>query len=118
MGKPVRRSLLPGVNTTGCPPDVVIESRRVIASARRRAAVRDGFDFLLLACVDGLFLRWPYAHLPLLDRMATVLVLAAANVLLLLWIWSARALPRWRARRVAESWNRSERNQLINRYRY
>lgn len=115
MGKRVQRSLLPGVTTTGSARDVLVESRRVIASARRRAVFRDVFDLFLLGCVDALFLRWPYAHLPLLDRSVTMLVLASANVLMLIWMWSARSLPRWRARRVAATWNRSERDQWINR---
>ncbi len=117
MEKRVQRSLLPGVITTGCAPDVLAESRRVVASARRRAAFRDAFDIFLLGCVDALFLRWPYAHLPLLDRSVTMLVLASTNALLLVWIWSARILPRWRAHRVAATWNPSERNQWINRTR-
>jgi hypothetical protein len=115
MGKSARQTLLPGVSTFGGTPDVVFQSRRVVASARRRAAIRDAFDFLLLGCVDGLFLRWPQAHLPLLDRSATMILLASVNVLLLLWIWSARSYPLWRARRVAATWNTMERNQWINR---
>jgi len=115
MGKPAQRTLLPGVSGTRPAPDVVFQSRRVITSARRRAALRDAFDFLLLLGVDGLFLRWPHAHLPLLARDATMLTLAAVNLLLLFWIWSARSLPRWRARRVAATWNHVEREELVRR---
>src|SRR5207253_530715 len=52
MEKPDRRSLLPGVRDAGTPPAVVIDSRAVIARARRRAAVRDVLDLVLLLCDD------------------------------------------------------------------
>lgn len=113
MGK--RRPLLPGVSGAQTAPTVVFQSKSVIARARRRAALRDGFDFLLLLSVDTLFLRWPHAHLPLLDRDGTMLLLAAVNVLMLLWIWSARSFPRWRARRVAATWAATERDELIRK---
>ena len=65
MEKPVRRTLLPGVSDAGAPPPVVIDSRVVVARARRRAIVRDVIDLLLLVCVDGLFLRWTSRTRPL-----------------------------------------------------
>src|SRR5258706_4937689 len=40
MEKPVRRTLLPGVSDAGAPPLVIIDSRAVVARARRRAIVR------------------------------------------------------------------------------
>ena len=113
MEKPVRRDLLPGVSHLGSPPDIIYESRRVIASARRRAAARDLFDLLLLASVDGLFLRWPHAHIPMLDRDLTALILAAANALVMTYMLSARFLPRWRARRLATTWSVSERSRFV-----
>jgi len=113
MEKLVQRELLPGVTELGTPPDVVFESRRVIASARRRATVRDVFDLLLLAGVDWLFLRWPHAHVPLLQRGDTMLMLAALNALLITYLWSSRALPRWRAKRLASTWSLTEQNRFV-----
>jgi len=113
MEKSARRELLPGVTESGTPPDVVFESRRVIASARRRAIARDVFDLLLLASVDGLFLRWPHAHVPLLGREGTMLVVLGVNALLIAYMWSSRAVPRWRAKRLAATWSVSERNRFV-----
>src|SRR3954471_13846712 len=101
MEKPVRRTLLPGVSDAGVPPPVVIDSRAVVARARRRAIVRDTVDFLLLVCVDGLFLRWPAAHIPLFDRSDSLMIVVGLNVMLIAYLWLARSVPRWTARRVA-----------------
>jgi hypothetical protein len=105
--------LLPGVSEAATPPEVVCDSRRIIASARRRAVFRDFFNLLLLASVDTLFLRWPHAHVPLLDRHESVVLLAAANAASLTLMWSARLLPRWRARRVAETWCSAEQKRSV-----
>ncbi len=113
MEKPKRRTLLPGVSDSGTAPEIAFHSRRVVISARRRAALRDVFDLLLLACVDGLFLRWPHAHIPTLDRVDTLAILAIINALLIANVWSARLLPRWRARRLAATWSNSERNRFV-----
>jgi hypothetical protein len=113
MEKPVRRSLLPGVSDAGAPPPVIIDSRAVVARARLRAIVRDVIDLLLLVCVDGLFLRWPLAHVPFLDRYDSLMVLIALNALLLGYVWLARSLPRWTARRVATTWSLAERARFF-----
>jgi hypothetical protein len=113
MERPARRELLPGVSQSGSPPEVLCETRRVVTSARRRATLRDVLDLLLLSAVDGLFLRWPHAHIPMLDRDQTALILAAANALVITYMWSARALPRWRARRLASTWSVAERNRFV-----
>ena len=113
MERPVRRSLLPGVSDAGVPPPVVIDSRAVVARARRRAIVRDVIDLLLLVCVDGLFLRWNHAHVPLLDRHDSLLVLLALNAMLIGYVWLVRALPRWTARRVASTWCLAERTRFF-----
>jgi hypothetical protein len=113
MEKPVRRSLLPGVSGAGVPPPVVIDSRAVVARARRRAIVRDVIDLLLLVCVDGLFLRWNHAHVPFLDRHDSLLVLLGLNAMLVGYVWLSRALPRWTARRVATTWCLAERTRFF-----
>ena len=114
MEKPARRSLLPGVADVRTPPAVVFQSRSVIVRARRRAALRDVLDLLLLGCVDGLFLRWPRAHVPGLDRVDSLLVLASVNTMLFLTMWLTRTVPRWRARRVASTWCIAERSRMFN----
>ncbi len=114
MDKPDRRGLLPGVLDVPTPPAVVFESRKVIARARRRAAFRDVFDLLLLACVDGLFLRWPRAHVPALDRADSLLLLMALNAALVAYIWLTRWIPRWSAQRVASTWGAAERARILN----
>jgi hypothetical protein len=112
MERPARRKLLPGVSQAGAPPAILCESRRVIASARRRAALRDTFDLLILAAVDGLFLRFPHTHIPMLTRDQTALVVAVVNALVITYMWTARAFPRWRARRVAATWSSAEQNRF------
>jgi len=109
----VRRQLLPGVSPDGTDPNVVFQSQPVIASARRRAAMRDALDLLLLAGVDALFIRWSHAHIPMLDRATTMLVLAIANIVLIAYVWSVRALPRWRARKLAATWSDTERSRSL-----
>ncbi|MGH9419147.1 MAG: hypothetical protein ACRD3J_04175 [Thermoanaerobaculia bacterium] len=113
MERPVRRTLLPGVSDAGAPPPVNTDSRAVVARARLRAIVRDVIDLLLLVCVDGLFLRWPLAHVPLLDRHDSLLVLVVLNALLLVYLWLTRSLPRWTARRVATTWSLAERARFF-----
>ena len=112
MEKPDRRSLLPGVRDAGVPPVVVIDSRAVVARARRRAAVRDVLDLVLLLCVDGLFLGWPRTHVPMLGRHDSLLALLALNGTLVAVLWLARAYPRWRARRISTTWTAAERSRI------
>ena len=115
MEKPVRRTLLPGVSDAEAPPLVITNSRAVVARARRRAIVRDVIDLLLLVCVDGLFLRWPLAHVPFLDRYDSLLVLLGLNAMLAGYFWLARAVPRWTASRVAATWSLPERASFFRR---
>lgn len=104
MEKLARTQLLPGVEPAGLPPRVVFRSEAVIKHARFRAAIRDSADLLLLLVVDALFIRWPLAHVPLLDRRDSVAVLLALNVLLIAYVWLSRRVPQWRARRVSSTW--------------
>ena len=115
MEKPARRSLLPGVADVRTPPAVVFHSRDTIVKARRRAALRDVLDLLLLSCVDGLFLRWPRAHVPGLGRVDTLLLLVGINATLIAYVWLSRAIPRWTARRVASTWCVAERSRMFSR---
>jgi hypothetical protein len=110
----MRRDLLPGVSPDGTDPNIVFQSEPVIKSARRRATLHDFFDLLILAGVDALFIRWSPAHIPLLDRAETMLVLAIANLALIVYVWSGRTLPRWRARRLASTWSPAERNRFVS----
>jgi hypothetical protein len=112
MEKSRRRTLLPGVSSAGTPPAVVIDARAVIARARRRAALRDIADLLLLGCVDGLFLRYPHTHIPLLSRADTLALLVIVHAAFIGYVWIARTFPRWQARRVASTWCVAERARL------
>jgi hypothetical protein len=111
------RSLLPGVSADVPPPSVVFTSRPVIRRARRVALARDVFDLLLLVGVDAFFIRWPYARMPWLNRTDSLELLVAVNAIFLIYLWIARAFPRWRARRVAGTWCDEERARLTTSLR-
>lgn len=108
-----RRDLLPGVTTDSYPPAVLIDSRRTILRARRRAAAYDTGQILLLAGIDWLFVRWPYAHIPFVGRSDSLLVVAGFNALLLTHAIVARMFPRWSARRIAATWCIAERARFF-----
>jgi hypothetical protein len=112
MGKPRRRDLLPGVSDAGEPTAVLVDARTTVTRARCRAAARDVVDLLLLGCVDGLFLRYPNTHVPLLTRAATLGLLLLVHAAFIASVWAARAFPRWRARRVASTWCIAERRRF------
>lgn len=112
MEKYARPQLLPGVEPVGLPPQVVFQSAAVVRRARIRAAIRDSADLLLLLVVDAFFIRWPLAHVPLLDRHDSVGVLVMLNVLLIAYVWLSRRLPQWRARRVSSTWCFAERQRI------
>jgi hypothetical protein len=112
-----REDLLPGVTVTDFPPVAVYDARRAIRRARRKAVIYDAAQLLLLAGVDWLFFRWPSAHVPMLDRHDSLLVVGAMNILMAAYIWLARAFPRWSARRVASTWSPSERARFATRPR-
>ena len=109
-----KRVLLPGVAGNRIPPPVVFHSRTVIRRARRRAAFRDIADLLLLGFVDALFVQWPTAHVPALGREGSLLVLALVNLTMFATMWLTRAVPRWKARRVAATWRPAERRRVLN----
>ncbi len=108
-----RRNLLPGVTSAGVPPTVVCDARAAIARARRRAILRDALTLTLLLLVNYLFVRWPAAHVPSLDRDVSLLLVQLLNGVLLAHLWLARALPRWSARRIASTWCRNEQERFL-----
>ncbi len=108
-----RRDLLPGVSAESCPPVPVFDSRREIVRARRRAAFCDTAQLILLAGVDWMFVRWPYAHVPALSRDDSVLVLATLHALVLTQMIITRTFPRWSARRIATTWCLRERARFF-----
>ncbi len=109
MPKP---ELLPGVVTTNAPPRVVCDAHAAIRRARRRAWFRDGLQFALLAAVNWLFVYWPDARLPLVDRTVSVTLLQAMNAALLVHMWLVRVMPRWNAKRIVATWCRAEREKF------
>lgn len=104
--------LLPGVTAAATPPAVVVDAHAAIRRARRRAIARDVFDVAILLFVDWLFLRYPHTHIPLLDRAHTLGLLLVVHALFVTHAAAARALPRWRARRVAATWCPAERMRV------
>lgn len=104
--------LLPGVTADSCPPRVVCDARAAIRKARRRAIARDAVLIVLVASVDYLFIYWPESRLPFLDRLQTLTAIRWVNVLLVADLWLMRALPKWWARRISETWCRSERERF------
>lgn len=110
-------ALLPGVTRTQVPPAVVFDSRDAIRRARRRRVLRDVIDIVLLVAVDALFVRWPSTHVPFLDRQDSLFLLAALNVAVLGYLWLARVLPAWSARRVAATWSAAERTRFLGTVR-
>jgi hypothetical protein len=106
-----RKELLPGVTEAVCPPSIVCDSRRPIRRARIRAIARDVAQLLLLVGVDYLFVRWPSTHFPFIDRHSSLLLVAALNGASFAWLWIARVMPRWSARRIAATWSATERRR-------
>jgi hypothetical protein len=105
--------LLPGVTTADCPPAVVCDARAAIRKARRRALARDVAQIAVLVAVDYLFLRWPEARVPLLDRHQSLRVVEATNAVVAVHLWFTRFLmPKWSAWRAASTWSRAEREKF------
>jgi hypothetical protein len=92
---------------------VVCDSRRVVARARRIAALRDAAQIVLLAGVDWLFSNWPSTHIPLLSRGDSLVVLGIVNVLIITHVWLTRAVPKWKTRRIASTWCDQERARVM-----
>jgi hypothetical protein len=110
MPKP---ELLPGVTSAACPPDVVCDARGTIRMARRRAVMRDAAQVTLLLAVDYLFMRWPDARVPFLDRNQSLTMLEFTNAAVAAHLWWSRVLlPRWAAKRIASTWSRVEQQRF------
>lgn len=110
-----RDLLLPGVTTSAVPPAVVCDTRSEIARARRRAIARDVLQIALLVGVDTLFVQWPLAHIPGLERESSLAIVRMLNMALIAHLWLERALPRWTARRIASTWCRREQRRFFDR---
>jgi hypothetical protein len=109
--------LLPGITSDSCPPVVVCDAHAAMRKARRRALWRDAVQVALLLGVDALFIRWPESRLPFAGRAQSLMLLSFMNVAIGAHVWLARTLPRWRARLVAATWSRSERDKFTARRR-
>lgn len=109
MPKP---DLLPGVITDSCPPAVVVDSRQTVLEARRRALFRDVSNLVILAAVDYVSLRWPAAHIPLVDREQSMLLVGLLNAAVVTHIVMARVAARLAARRIAATWSLRERSRF------
>ncbi|HXI13150.1 MAG TPA: hypothetical protein VNM92_11000 [Thermoanaerobaculia bacterium] len=110
---PKDSDLLPGAsgpNTTA--PRANYKPHEQLRQARRSASIHDAIDTIIFVAVDALFLLWPRAHIPFLSRRASLLILLIANISLIgFWI-RTRWLPRWRAKRISETWTEEERSRF------
>lgn len=107
-----KTELLPGVSSDRCPPATVCNPRREIAVARRKAALRDSIQIVLLLAVNYLFIHYPSTRLPFADRLESQMLLAGITAAVMTSVWLSRMLPRWSARRTAETWSRREQEQF------
>jgi len=104
--------LLPGVSPENRPPPVVCDARAAIRKARRRAFLRDAVLVVLVLAVDYLFWRWPESRMPMLDRAQSLVLLRWVHVLVIVDLWLMRAVPKWWARRISNTWCRAERERF------
>ncbi|MGZ8869074.1 MAG: hypothetical protein ACXW2P_12085, partial [Thermoanaerobaculia bacterium] len=104
-----RPDLLPGVVTDSCPPVAVIGSRETIVRARRRAIFRDVTNLVILSAVDYVALRWPSAHIPLVNREQSMLLVGLLNATVITHIVMTRVVARLAVRRIAATWSLRER---------
>jgi hypothetical protein len=104
--------MLPGVTSAACPPRVVCDARSAVKRARRLAMLRDALQIGLLLAVDYLFIRWPEARVPFLERENSLAFMRGINVVILGDIWLTRSMPKWTARRIASTWSRRERERF------
>jgi hypothetical protein len=107
-----QHELLPGVTTPDCPPRVVCDAHGAIRRARQRAVVRDFLQVSLVLAVDYLFMHWPQSRFPFLGRGQSLEFLRGVNILIVVQMGLARALPNVFARRVAATWSRRERDRF------
>jgi hypothetical protein len=107
-----KTELLPGVSPDRCLPQSACDARGTMRGARRKAVVRDVLQIALLMSVNYLFMYWPASRMPFLERKESLLLLAMVNGLVILSVVFTRVMPRWTARRVAETWSRSEQEML------
>ncbi|HUF18351.1 MAG TPA: hypothetical protein VMS12_09950 [Thermoanaerobaculia bacterium] len=113
MSGPSTLELLPGTaGPDATPPLAVCNGRIEIEKAQRTKKFRDLFDGVMLLALDYLFLSWPGAHVPFLNRSQSLTLLVALHVVLIgYWIIS-RELPPWRAKRIAATWAPEERGRM------
>lgn len=111
-----QKDLLPGAaGPRASAPVPRTNAQHQVQKVRRAASIRDTIDSVLLIAVDVFFFLWPEAHIPFLSRASSVLVLILANVLLVGFWVVTRSIPRWRARRIAKSWDSEERSKFGSR---
>ena len=110
-----RKDLLPGVDGDPVVPAIVADTRRDVIRARRRAALRDTANILLVAGIDWLFIHFPSTHIPAMTRVDSALLLLVINSAVIAYMIVARVLPRMAARRIAATWCLRERARFFQR---
>jgi hypothetical protein len=110
--------LLPGVGGPhSTPPRQVHNPANHIRKARHRAAIRDLVDIMVLIAVDIFFLSWPAARIPYLTRDGSLVVLLFLHVVVVVSWLRTRWYSRWRAERIAGTWDDSERRRFAAKQR-
>lgn len=110
--------LLPGVGgPESAPPRRVFNPAENIREARRRAAVRELIDIAVLVVVDVIFLSWSAARIPYLTRDGSLWVLLGLHLLVVASWFRTRLYSRWRAGRIAGTWDDSERRRFGSKRR-
>ena len=74
--------------------------------------MHDIVDATLLVLVDTFFLSWPRAKVPFLDRRESLLLILVVNLGFVAYLWLSRAIPRWRAGRLAATWSSAEQSRF------
>ena len=104
---------LPGVKgRVGAEASRTYDGRAEVARARRLANIRDIIDTILLLAVDWLFITWESVHIPLLTRWQSLIVLLVVHALFGVYVLATRIIPAIRARRIASTWERQERERF------
>lgn len=104
-----QRDLLPGVEGPEPRRVTAADFERDLLAARRRTAAEELLDCAMLILINVMFLMWPHAEIPLLDRQGTLVLLLLVDFGFVAAYVHARFVPRYRARRIATSWSAAER---------
>lgn len=105
--------MLPGAGgPETAPPIARFDARTAVRRARLRADLYDLLDLAILFAVNVMFLWWEAAHVPMLSRDTSLLILLAVNGIYVISWLRTRYFPKLKARRVASTWSPAERSRF------